>query len=277
MALIALASASGAPGVTTGALALALSWPRPVLLIEADPAGSSQISAGYLRGQVPHNRGMIDLAVAHRQGRLAQTLREVAIELPARQRAPERATSMVGATEAETSTDIKLVAGARSHAQAMTVARIWDSLDPVLKSLERTGVDVIVDTGRLGMTGFATPLLRNADAALLTTRTALPALSGAHGWARQLRDEFERTGALPNLGLLLVGEGRPYSAKRVQTVLQLPVVASLAFDPVSAEVYQLGSPCRRRFDHAALPRSAKAAASAISTLISANRGRLAAS
>lgn len=275
MSVIALTAASGAPGVTTAALALSLAWPRPVLLVEADPSGSSQISAGYLRGQVPHNRGMIDLAVAHRQGRLAQALHDVAIDLPVHHQPPVMVASMLGSTQYETDTAVKLIAGARSHAQAMTVATIWDSLDPVLKGMERSGIDVIVDAGRLGMTGCPTPLLRTADATLLTTRTTLPALSGAHGWARQLREEFDRTGALPNLGLLLVGEGRPYSAKKVHTVLQLPVVASLAFDPVSAEVYQLGTSCRRRFDHAALPRSAKAAASAITTLIADNRTRLA--
>ena len=41
MAVIALASASGSPGVTTTALGLALLWPRPVLLVEADPTGGS--------------------------------------------------------------------------------------------------------------------------------------------------------------------------------------------------------------------------------------------
>jgi len=39
MALIALASATGAPGVSTTALGLALNWPRPVVLVEADPNG----------------------------------------------------------------------------------------------------------------------------------------------------------------------------------------------------------------------------------------------
>ena len=36
MAIITLCSASGSPGVTTTALGLALSWTRPVILVEAD-------------------------------------------------------------------------------------------------------------------------------------------------------------------------------------------------------------------------------------------------
>ena len=37
MSLIVLTSASGSPGVTTTALGLALGWPRPALLVDADP------------------------------------------------------------------------------------------------------------------------------------------------------------------------------------------------------------------------------------------------
>ena len=36
MALVALVSASGAPGVTTAALAMTLMRPRPALLVEAE-------------------------------------------------------------------------------------------------------------------------------------------------------------------------------------------------------------------------------------------------
>src|SRR3954466_96920 len=37
--LIALASVKGSPGVTSTALAIAAVWPRPVVLLEADPTG----------------------------------------------------------------------------------------------------------------------------------------------------------------------------------------------------------------------------------------------
>ena len=48
MAVVALASASGSPGVTTTALGLALLWPRPVLLVEADPTGGSRLAGRLL-------------------------------------------------------------------------------------------------------------------------------------------------------------------------------------------------------------------------------------
>ena len=49
MALIVLASASGAPGVSTTALGLTLNWHRSVLLVDADPTGSSAVFAGYFQ------------------------------------------------------------------------------------------------------------------------------------------------------------------------------------------------------------------------------------
>jgi sugar diacid utilization regulator len=44
MAMIVLASAAGSPGATTSALGLALTWPRPVLLIEADPTHHHELT-----------------------------------------------------------------------------------------------------------------------------------------------------------------------------------------------------------------------------------------
>jgi hypothetical protein len=66
MSLIVLASASGSPGVTTTALGLALTWPRPVLLVEADPTGGSAVAAGYLRGQLVPPEAMLDLPSPNR-------------------------------------------------------------------------------------------------------------------------------------------------------------------------------------------------------------------
>ena len=70
MVMITFASASGAPGVTSTALALASSWPRRVLLVEADPSGSSALLAGFWRGSRDHT-GVVDLVKAHRAGVLA--------------------------------------------------------------------------------------------------------------------------------------------------------------------------------------------------------------
>jgi len=59
MAVIVLASASGSPGVSTTALGLTLNWHRPVLLVDADPTGSSSVFAGYFPTDIS------SIAIAH--------------------------------------------------------------------------------------------------------------------------------------------------------------------------------------------------------------------
>ena len=50
MAVICLTAAAGSPGVTSTVLGMALCWPRPVLVVEADPTAGSAILAGRFRG-----------------------------------------------------------------------------------------------------------------------------------------------------------------------------------------------------------------------------------
>lgn len=255
MALITLASACGAPGVTTTALGLALAWPRPVVLVEADPSGGSAILAGYCRGEVAHDRGLVNLAMAHRGGEdLSDALPGVLMRLPG--------------------TGVDLLAGLRSHAQAASAAVLWDPLAVALSALDRAGTDVIVDAGRLGLAGAPLPLLRAAGVALLVTRTTLPALAGARSWAKSLGEELTAAAGASAVGLLLVGEGHPYTAREITGVLGLPVLASVAWDPVSAETFHLGSAPGRRFEQAALARSLRAAVSAITTRAGAAREAL---
>ena len=74
MVLIVLASASGSPGVSTTALGLTLNWHRPVLLVDADPTGSSAVFAGYFHGTQEPTGGLINLALSLREGTLADAL-----------------------------------------------------------------------------------------------------------------------------------------------------------------------------------------------------------
>lgn len=245
MAVIVLTSASGSPGVTSTALGLALTWPRPVLLVEADPTGGSAVLAGYFRGVTAPTAGLIGVALAHREGRLESELPAAAMPLPQH--------------------DAMLLPGVRSHAQARSLAPIWEPLLAALRGLEHTGQDVIVDAGRLGLTGAPEPLIHGADLTLLTARTDLVSLSAARSWAGSLRDERTAQGTERGLGLLLVGEGRPYAAREVSKVLALPTVATLAWDPAGAAVFSHGAPPPRRFESSPYARSLRAVRSAIAT------------
>ncbi|MGV1007097.1 MAG: hypothetical protein ACOYBY_00615 [Dermatophilaceae bacterium] len=265
MSLIVLTSASGSPGVTTTALGLALGWPRPALLVEADPTGGSAIAAGYLRGAVVPPEAMIDLALAQQSGSVLDALPLVSQALPG--------------------SSTKWVPGTRSHEQARTLVSLWEPLAVALRALEATGQDVIVDAGRLGLFGCPEPLVNNADLTLLVTRTDMVSLSGARSWAETLRERFARAGAAAALGVLLVGEGQPFRAREVSRVLALPVVTTVAWDPGSAAVLATGvEPPQARllqrllgrgeWQECALLRSYRGARSAITGRIRVNEERL---
>lgn len=249
MAVIALASASGSPGVTTTALGLALLWPRPVLLVEADPTGGSGLLAGYFRGTREYDAGLIELALT--SGSISDGLAEVAQPIEG--------------------TQVTFVAGTRSHTQATALRDLWQPLSETLTELESTGQDVIVDAGRLGLTGSPEPLLAAADLTLLVTRATLPALSAVRSWA----DSLQR-GACDwqQSGVLLVDEGQPYSAREVASVLELAVIATIAEDPEAAAVFHRGATPPRRFETGPLARSLNAAIAAIHSTITRRRTEL---
>lgn len=251
MALVVLFSANGSPGVTTSALGLALAWPRPVVLVDADPSGSRAILAGYFRGgQLPTDSTIVDLALAQRQGNLAEELPEMLMGIP--------------------DSSVSLLCGPTRHTQARALDGLWGPLADTLKGLDRNGQDVIVDAGRLGLEGWPAKLIAAADLALLTTRSTLPALVAASTWSVTLGELFTGSSAL---AALLVGEGMPYRGSEVAKVLGIPVVASLAWDPTSAEVFSLGATPQRKFQSANLPKSLRAAVNAIgSTLVTSQVG-----
>ena len=217
MALICLAAAAGSPGVTSTVLGMALCWPRPVLVVEADPTAGSAILAGRFRGLQGH-AGLIDLIAAHRSGVLAEALPRVVMSVP--------------------DTQVSILTGSRTHAQAPGLARIWEPLLGVLKGIASTGQDVLVDAGQLGVDGSPTPLVAEADLTLVVLRSNLRALASAKSWAEALSAD-----AVPGhaVQVLVIGEGRPYSAADVSRTLGLPVLAGVGWDPRRAEVFADGA------------------------------------
>ncbi|MFC7360177.1 hypothetical protein [Nocardioides astragali] len=273
MALIVLASASGSPGVSTTALGLTLNWHRPVLLVDADPTGSSAVFAGYFHGTQEPTGGLINLALALREGTLAAALpRETLLldpEAPA-ERAPW------------------FLPGIRAHEQAPSLLPLWEPLAEQLSALDRNGQDVVVDAGRLGLAGWPQPLVAASDLTLLVTRSSLPALAGARSWAKMLRDQFAAVGGLSRLGLLLVDEDRrwpamptgvprvrPYTPRHIAKALQISVAASVGWDPEAAEVYSHGARKPRKFESSDLVRSYRTGASLIHSVLTSNQAALA--
>jgi hypothetical protein len=246
MAVVALASASGSPGVTSTALGLALLWPRPVLLVEADPTGGSGLLAGYFRGTREYDGGLIELALTATN--IRDALADVARPIE--------------------NTNVTYVAGTRSHTQAAALRDLWQPLAEGLRDLESTGQAVLVDAGRLGLHGSPEPLLAEADLSLLVARTTLPEVSALRSWADSLQRgayEWQQT------GVLLIGDRQPYSAREVGAALNLTVIASVADDPDAAAVLHRGASPPKRFDTGPLTRSLGAAIAAIHSAISQRR------
>ena len=207
MAVLALTSAKGAPGVSTAALAMTLLWPRPALLVEADPAGSS-VLAGYLRGTVDHSRGLLGLAMAHRHGELREALWTQTVALTSSAPGVEKRWLLPGISDA---------------AQGASTAGLWGPLAALLASLADNGVDVLIDAGRAGAAQPPTPLLRQADLVLLVLGSSLPAVAAARARLSLLAEELalpsEADSTQSRLRLLLVGEGRPYDAREIAASL----------------------------------------------------------
>jgi len=227
MAIIALVSAKGSPGVTTTALACTLSWHHRMVLAECDPAGGS-VLAGYLGGVLDGARGIGELAVGElRDGNLEAVFWAQLVDLDA----PHR--------------ERLLLPGVVDPAQAGSVNPLWQRFADFFAGLEqgRPGYDVIADCGRLQTVGPPWPILRAAAVVLVVTTARLPDLSSARATVRAIQRDFAEHRVPPgSLRLLLVGAG--HGRSEVSRALQLPVIAHLPHDARTAEVLSHGGTVR---------------------------------
>ncbi|MEU3452593.1 ParA family protein [Micromonospora sp. NPDC006766] len=255
MAIIALLSAKGSPGVTTSALAAALTWHRRLVLAECDPAGGS-ILAGYLGGALDGPRGIGELAVGElRDGNLDTAFWSQLVDLDA----PKR--------------ERLLLPGVVDPAQAGSVTPLWQRFADFFTGLEK-GVppyDVLVDCGRLQVAGPPWPVLRAAAVLLLVTHAHLPDLSATRATIRAVeRDLTEHRVPPGTLRLLVVGDG--HSSSEISKALRLPVIARLPHDPRTAAVLSLGGTVRAGRP---LMRAASALEVPVAALLDRRRARLA--
>lgn len=255
MAIIALVSAKGSPGVTTSALAAALSWHRRLVLAECDPAGGS-ILAGYLGGALDGPRGIGELAVGElRDGNLDTAFWSQLVDLDA----PKR--------------ERLLLPGVVDPAQAGSVAPLWQRFADFFAGLEKglPPYDVLVDCGRLQVAGPPWPVLRAAAVVLLVTRAQLPDLSATRATIRAVeRDLAEHRVPPGTLRLLVVGDG--HAGSEISKALRVPVIARLPDDPRTAEALSLGGTVRAGRP---LMRAAGALEVPIRALLDRRRARLA--
>lgn len=226
MSVLVLTGASGAPGVTTTALGLALAWPRDVVLVDADRSAPHTVLAGYLSGVAPHGLGVQGLLQAHRERRpLDVALEANTLDLPGAPR-PKGEQDAVAR---------RFVPGFSHLGSVPLFDGVWA---PLLDAVRGADHDLVVDAGRPGHTGLPADLLAGADAVGLVCRSSLVSLAGLRLHLARLLDG----GPLRRVGLVLVGPGRPYAAKEVAEQFGVEVFAELAWEPrAAADLVEAGS------------------------------------
>ncbi|QDP94718.1 hypothetical protein FOE78_01220 [Microlunatus elymi] len=274
MALIVLTSAAGSPGVTSTAVGLTLAWHRSAILVDADPGAFQAVLAGYLRGQLPTEKGLQRVAEAHRdRRRLVEVISDETVPLTDQPvaGAVEPAAQADAADHSTAASSRRLLPGFVRPANAALFSSVWADLADALVDYGRAGIDVLLDAGRMDAQGLPQPLVDRADLVALMLASDLRSVAAARNAATTLR---ERSAGEPNLGLILRGENQPYGRREIARQLGLPAVSVIADDPESARVFSDGARRPRRFDRSPLVRSLQAAVDDLNATIRRRQTRL---
>lgn len=148
MALVTVMSAKGAPGATTASLLLANLWPRPTLVVDADPLGGDvalRLPGEY--GPLNPDRGLMSLLPAARRGLSPAMVLDHA--QPARGGQP-------------------VVPGLPGPEQAVAVAPLWPALADAFAGV--VDHDVVVDVGQIHSRSPHLALVERSDALLCVYR-----------------------------------------------------------------------------------------------------------
>ncbi|GEN78980.1 hypothetical protein [Actinotalea fermentans] len=242
MAVLTLCSASGAPGVTTSAFALARVWHlatgRSALLVDADPVGSALIPA-FAGAGIPTGGGV--LAVAAERASSADDIlrRSVALD--------DDAACLV-------------LTGVTEPAQARPLGAVWTTLVEAAHEFDGLGIDVLVDAGRLGHGWEPQPLIDAADIAVLVTRTSLSSVALARPGLAELA---RRRPAGAPVRLLVVGRPAPYSSREVARALDGDALPEIPDDAAGAHALLLAEPPSGRLGRSGLLRAARQTAAGL--------------
>ena len=240
--LIGLLSTGGSPGASTTAAVMAVTWPDPVVVVDADPAGGDLLAGAGGEVEASRERGLLELVRLGRQGDLPMVLDSQIVTLP---------------------TGVPLVAGLGHPGQAGGVN--WAELADGLRSV--THRDVIVDLGRWTMGSPAAPLFRACDVLLVVVRTQLRGLRRAVRTLPLIRDDMDRHNpGVGAMGLVVVDDNGPYATADIARRLGVPVLAEVAFDPKSAAVFSDAADPTRGHTRSPLLRSMPAVVHAVGQL-----------
>ncbi len=118
------------------------------------------------------------------------------------------------------------------------------------------GIDVIIDAGRLGPAGLPAPLADAAAFTGLVVRSDLRAVVSAQiHLPIVVAGPRSATPADSRVGLLVVGEGRPYATRGDRPGAGLRPVAAIPWDPTAAAHLSDGRERTRKFAGSAFARA----------------------
>lgn len=211
MSILTLASYGVSPGVSTSAVAMALQWPRPVLLVEADVTKPSSVLAGWLQGSMPADSGL--MGVAHsslRQTITEQDIWDHAIEL--------------GAGEGTDQTARWLLPAMSEPLAARSMRSLWAELMTALRSVSNRDVDIIIDSGRAEESHGREALWRDSDHLSVVVRSDLISVAATRAYLPAVIEARDAVGALDTISLLVVEDrAQAFASKDISKVLGLPV------------------------------------------------------
>ncbi|MBW9205171.1 hypothetical protein KV097_04385 [Mumia sp. zg.B17] len=238
MALIALASAKGAPGVTTTSLLLGALWPRPVVVAECDPAGgdvATRMPAADGSALDPQT-GLTSLAAAGRRSLYPELV-------------DEHTQQLIGGLE--------VLLGPPFPEQAGGLQATWPQLGPLLARLPRH--DVVADLGRIGVLTPQNALLASADAAVLVVDTSPSSVVHLRHRLRPVSDTVGGAYGVPVHVAVVAPPKRTQTVREIRDALtatgvELAGVHHLAYDERGAHLFQ--GQTTSRPDKLALVRSA---------------------
>jgi MinD-like ATPase involved in chromosome partitioning or flagellar assembly len=244
MAMLALASIKGSPGVTTTALALAAASPEgsEAIVAELDPSGGD-VAARFSR---PFEPGLISLAAAARrpgeEARLAEHCQEI-----------------LG--------NIVVLVGPAAGERAEAAMRLLSERS-AWHELQGNDTLVLADCGRLDGRSIALAIVEASSALIVVCRPILSELQHVHArlpWLRRIAGHVR---------LILIGDG-PYSETEVSASLEIDVLGTLPADTNAARMLRGEPGSRRALSRLPLLRSATALTREItSALVSADGGHL---
>lgn len=234
MAVIAMTSLSGAPGVTTAATAWAMNAERATLVIEADPVGGSPILAGAFGSQMSYDTSILNLGILPAGMSLMDRLHEQQVAFP-------------------DCDDAWLIPAPSQPGQASSLQPRWHSIGRAAQELsDKAGMDVLIDLGRWCSPQPAAGLLPQIDLMLVFVRADLPGVHVLHQGLANLRqalqESSESESPLTRVGLVSLEADHDSIAARTLTNLfsPQPLLGTLPYTPSGVRPWRRGTPVPQR-------------------------------